>query len=124
MKGRAALALGVLLLAALQAQPALAHSKLVRSSPAARGTVAQAPARVQLWFNERIEPAFAELSVWSKAGARVDSGDLEVDPDDPLAISVGVAPLAPGVYTVRYRVLSVDGHVAEADFTFTVTPAR
>ncbi|MBI4592924.1 MAG: copper resistance protein CopC, partial [Candidatus Rokubacteria bacterium] len=27
-------------------------------------------------------------------------------------------------YTVRFRVLSVDGHVVEADFPFTVTGPR
>jgi methionine-rich copper-binding protein CopC len=30
------------------------------------------------------------------------------------------SPLAPGRYTVRYRVLSVDGHLVEAAFPFTV----
>jgi methionine-rich copper-binding protein CopC len=29
-------------------------------------------------------------------------------------------PISPGTYTVRYRVLSVDGHVVEAAFSFTV----
>jgi methionine-rich copper-binding protein CopC len=42
---------------------------------------------------------------------------------------VGVVDLGPDVYTVRYRVVSVDGHVVEAQFTFTVrgmttSPAR
>jgi methionine-rich copper-binding protein CopC len=35
-------------------------------------------------------------------------------------MSVGVPPLPAGPYTVKYRVLSVDGHVVEAQFNFTV----
>jgi hypothetical protein len=31
-------------------------------------------------------------------------------------------PRAPGRHTVRFRVLSVDGHVVESSFSFTVTP--
>jgi len=34
-----------------------AHASLVKSSPARRATLVSAPERVQLWFNERIEPA-------------------------------------------------------------------
>jgi copper resistance protein C len=33
---------------------------------------------------------------------------------------VSTANLAPGRYTVRYRVLSVDGHIVESSFDFTV----
>jgi hypothetical protein len=38
-------------------------------------------------------------------------------------LSTNAPNLAPGRYTVRYRVLSVDGHVVESSFTFTVKAA-
>ncbi len=108
---------GVLLLA-----PTLsgAHAVLVRSTPAVRGVVRRAPDRVSLWFNERLEPAFVRLSVWNAEGTQVDLGDAAVAPDDPRQISVGVGLLTPGRYIVRYRVVSVDGHVVESEFAFTV----
>jgi methionine-rich copper-binding protein CopC len=40
--------------------------------------------------------------------------------DDPVRLSVGLRPLPAGTYTVRYRVLSVDGHVVEGEFPFTL----
>jgi methionine-rich copper-binding protein CopC len=76
---------------------------------------------VELWFSERLEPAFSTLSVWSAAGAQVDRQDAAVGSDDARRLSVTLADLEPGVYTVRFRVLSVDGHVVESSFTFTVT---
>ncbi len=97
-----------------------AHAVLVRSKPAVRGVLKKAPAQVQLWFNERLEPAFARLSVWRAEGAQVDFGEAEVALDDPTQLSVRLRPLPPGSYVVKYRVLSVDGHVVEGEFSFTL----
>jgi methionine-rich copper-binding protein CopC len=104
----------------LVATPAWPHASLVRSSPARRATLTTAPDRVQLWFNEAIEPRFSSVSVWDAAGQQVDLRDARVDPEDAKRLTVGLMPLRPGVYRVRFRVLSVDGHVVETDFTFTL----
>ena len=117
------LALVVLLVAVtVVASVAGAHAKLVRSVPADRSSVADAPSRLRLWFNEPIEPAYAKVSVWGAGNRQVDAGDQAIDPADPTTVSVGIPNLAPGAYTVRYRVLSVDGHVVEGTLTFTVKP--
>jgi methionine-rich copper-binding protein CopC len=99
------------------------HAMLVKSIPARRAVLAKAPARVQLWFNERLEPQFAAISVWDAGGAQVDAGDAVVGPDDPKRLSVGLRPLTPGAYTVKFRVLSVDGHVVESEYGFRLRPA-
>ena len=114
-----------LVMAALGALLALpgssySHSLLVRSQPGQRATVTRPPERVQMWFSERLEPAYATASVWNEAGKQVDGGDAKVDPDDPILLSVSTPNLGPGRYTVRFRVLSVDGHVVESRYTFTV----
>jgi len=106
------------------ATPARAHSKLLQSVPADRSVVGESPSRVRLSFNERIEPAYAELSVWVDGGKQVDTGDVTVDPANPVAMSVGLGKLPPGRYTVRYRVVSVDGHVVKGSLTFTVKPPQ
>jgi methionine-rich copper-binding protein CopC len=92
----------------------------VRSTPAARTSVGRSPERIHLWFNERLEPAYSRLSVWSRDGQRVDAGDVQVASSEPTRLSVGVPTLPPGPYTVKFRVLSVDGHVVEAEYVFTV----
>ena len=108
------------LLATAWTLPAGAHAVLVRSTPPGRATLAEKPDRVQLWFNERLEPAFSSVSVWSSAGTQVDAGDARVGPDDAKRLSVTLPPLPPGAYSVRYRVLSVDGHVIDSSFSFTI----
>ncbi len=101
---------------------AWAHAYLIKSSPARRADLSRPPTAVQLWFNERLEPAFSKLSVVDRNGRQVDLGDVRVGPDDLKRLSVGVRSLAPGTYTVRYRVLSVDGHIVESEFSFTIRP--
>lgn len=97
-----------------------AHAYLVKSSPARRAVLSTSPARVVLWFNERLEAQFSQLSVWNHEGGQVDGSDIQVGPDDHKKLSVGIPTLPAGTYTVKFRVLSVDGHIVEAEFPFTV----
>jgi methionine-rich copper-binding protein CopC len=108
---------------ALTPRPAASHAVLVRSSPARRTVLSQPPRRVELTFNEPVEPAYSTVSVWGADGRRVDSQDISVSPADPRVLSVGLPELTPGTYTVRFRVLSVDGHIVESTFPFTIRPA-
>ncbi|HEX6776512.1 MAG TPA: copper resistance CopC family protein, partial [Methylomirabilota bacterium] len=112
----------MVVLGALMALPDLSHSHslLVRSEPTQRSTVTRPPERVQMWFSERLEPAYATASVWNEAGKQVDGRDASVDQNDPVLLSVSTPRLGPGRYTVRFRVLSVDGHIVESTYTFTV----
>jgi methionine-rich copper-binding protein CopC len=114
--------LGLTLFALLLTIPTAgwAHAYLVKSAPTRRATLSSAPARVALWFNERLEAQFSQLSVWNTEGQQVDGGDVQVGPEDGKKLSVGTPMLPAGTYTVRYRVLSVDGHIVEAEFPFTV----
>lgn len=116
--------IGFLALILLEPEIGRAHAYLVKSVPARRAVLLRAPTRIQLWFNERLEPQFSRLSVWNQAGIQVDLGDVEVGRDDPTKLSVGVQALSPGTYTVKYRVLSVDGHVVESEFLFTLKESR
>jgi methionine-rich copper-binding protein CopC len=109
-----------LLASALAAPGADAHAVLVRSSPAHRAVLTQAPERVDLWFNERLEPAYSTVSVWTEAGTQADERDAAVASDDARRLTVSLSSRAPGLYTVKYRVLSVDGHVVDSRINFTV----
>ena len=99
-----------------------AHAFLDRADPRAGSTVKVPPAQVRLWFTESLEPAFSSLRVVNEAGRRVDKGDSQVDPTNLRLLRVSLPPLPPGTYKVIWRVLSVDSHVTEGDFTFRVTP--
>jgi copper resistance protein C len=99
-----------------------AHAFLERAEPRVGSTLRAAPPQVRLWFTERIEPAFSTLQVVSEAGRRVDGSDVRVDPSAPKQLRVSVPPLPAGTYRVIWRVVSVDTHVSEGDFTFRIAP--
>jgi copper resistance protein C len=103
---------------------ALAHAKLVKSEPGRRATLSAAPRSVRLWFNERLEPSFARLTVVDADGKSVDKGSPQVAADDPKELQVDLGDLAPGTYTVTFEVLSEDGHRVKQSFPFTVKPSR
>ncbi len=102
--------------------PAFAHAFLDHATPAVGSTIHASPARVELWFTEELEPAFSTVRVLDQANRRRDDGDAKIDPRDPTALQVSLPALGPGRYRVEWRVLSVDTHVTEGDFTFVIAP--
>ena len=104
------------------AASALAHSFLERADPRPGSTVRSAPAEIRLRFTERLEPAFSTVRVTDEKGRRVDRGEAHMEPGAPRQLRVPLEPLGPGRYAVHWRVLSVDSHVVEGDFSFRVAP--
>ncbi len=117
---RAIVLASALLLAAVAG--AGAHAFLDRAEPRVGSTVKTPPAQVRLWFTQPLEPAFSTVRVLDGSGRQVDKRDVTVDPGKPDLLTVSVPALGPGTYKVVWRVLSVDTHVTEGDFTFTVAP--
>ena len=105
---------------ALGVGSALGHSGLERAEPPVESTLKRPPSGVKLYFSEHLEPAYSSVQVKNAGGAQVDRQDARVDPANPLLLRVTLQPLEHGVYTVIWRVLSVDSHVTEGRFTFQV----
>jgi len=112
--------LAILLFLGLGATGAYAHASLDRTDPRVGSTVASAPRAVSLRFTEKLEPAFSTIEVRNAAGVRVDQGRARVDSTNRNLLQIGLKPLPPGTYRVRWRVLSVDTHTTEGSFSFQV----
>lgn len=100
--------------------PVLAHSMLVKAEPPRRAVLATTPAQVRLWFNEEIEGDYASLVVLDAEKHPVTEIKPQLAPDDRKSVVLPLPELAPGKYSVKFRVLSVDGHVVESSFDFMV----
>ena len=127
MESRAAYALKLIMavvvmaiMPCLPAAPALAHSMLVKAEPPRRAVLAKTPAQVRLWFNEELEGEYASLIVLDAEKHSVTEIKPQLAPNDPKSIVLPLPELTPGKYSVKFRVLSVDGHVVESSFDFTV----
>lgn len=104
----------------VHAAPAQAHSMLVKAEPPRRAVLVHAPTQVQLWFNEEIEGDYASLVVLDAEKHPVTEVKPTLAPDDRKSIVLPLPELTPGKYSVKFRVLSVDGHVVESYFDFSV----
>ncbi|MCK9915243.1 copper homeostasis periplasmic binding protein CopC [Microbacteriaceae bacterium K1510] len=101
---------------------AFAHAHLDRSMPTAGATVKETPPEVMLWFTEAVEPKFSTIEVRDAKGVAVQDGTATAVPGNTAQLRIKVKPLTPGAYTVKWRVLSVDTHRSQGDFTFRVGP--
>jgi methionine-rich copper-binding protein CopC len=107
-------------LLAMYALPAGAHSALVSSVPAADSTVVDFPMDVMLTFNEELLKVGEEnpnkLEVFDESGVLVSGAPVVTAAN----ITAPVGINGNGVYTVKYRVVSKDGHVVEDEYQFNV----
>ncbi len=105
---------------AFQSKLAMAHAALVKSDPPRRATLSISPKQVRLWFNEKIEGSYAAVTVLDSNKNSITENNPESVADDPKSVVLSLPQLASGRYTVKYRVMSVDGHVIESSFDFNV----
>ncbi len=117
-----ALATTALVAIALIPAVALAHAHLDHATPAAGSAVNEPPKEVMLWFTEAVEPKFSSIEVRDEKGAAVQAGAARPVPGNTAQLTVTLKPLTPGTYVVKWRVLSVDTHHSQGDFSFRVGP--
>jgi copper resistance protein C len=98
---------------------ASAHSFPKEESPAAGQKLATAPSEVTIKFSAPIEKLFARLEVTGADGQNLAVGAPQVS-DDGVRLSVKLAALKPGDYTVKWAVVCIDTHHTEGSYTFSV----
>jgi methionine-rich copper-binding protein CopC len=98
------------------------HLRLVATSPAADSTLAEAPTEIRLFFSEAPQMRGTTVRLTRGTEELVASTEAAADPEDPKELFIRPAsPLAPGTYTVHWRVIAEDGHTQRGTFAFRVT---
>jgi len=98
---------------------ASAHSFPQEETPSAGQRLAAPPSEVMIKFDAPIEKVFAKLEVLGADGKPETIGSPEVG-SSALTLSVKVAALKPGDYTVKWGVVCIDSHHTEGSYVFTV----
>lgn len=112
--GAVALTLGLWPLAAS------AHTHLEKSQPEKDAVLSEAPHQVKLVFSGRIETDYSKIEVTDAAGKRVNEEKVTGGSDQHELDTDLTGDLKPGVYTVKWNVISGDGHRVKGEFGFTV----
>ena len=109
----AAVALGL-------AGPALAHTKLVGSTPAAGATVRTGPNTITLTFNERIVPSFSKFTVSMPAHRMDVPVKTMVSEDGKRIVGTLDQRLGAGDYKISWTAAGSDGHRVNGELAFKV----
>jgi copper transport protein len=115
--------LAIAILAALAAPgAAFAHANLVRSVPANGAVLARPPAVVRIVFDDSVQTG-PGIEVIRNGGGSVLAGHPHVEHGRTLVVPVRRA-LAGGAYSVRWSVISDDGHLESGVLAFAVGLGR
>ena len=119
MKARLAIAI----LGALAAPgAAFAHANLVRSMPANGAVLARPPAAVRIVFDDSVQTG-PGIEVIRNGGGSVGTGHPHIEHGRTLVMPVRPG-LADGAYSVRWSVISDDGHLESGVLAFAVGLGR
>lgn len=97
---------------------AQAHAHLEKSVPADGSTLSAAPAALEMRFSEAAR--LTALWIQGDRQARQTIKDLPAAADRTLRIALPA--LAPGGYSLTWRVIAADGHVSSGVVHFTISP--
>jgi len=104
--------LAVLVVPAVAPASAWAHATLLRTSPAAGTRVATAPGQLMLTFDQQVRPIAGGTSVTDASGDSVTAGPARSSSNDVNTMVIPLRPRLPdGDYTVRWQIVSTDGHL-------------
>ncbi len=121
---RTLLVLAVCLFAAIGAPAAFAHATLIRSSPEPGAVLSRSPGSVLLFFDDAVRPASGTEAI-RNGGKSVLGGRPHRARDSGRELVVPLEPGLPaGDYTVRWRVVSDDGHLISGVLAFAVGSGR
>jgi methionine-rich copper-binding protein CopC len=111
-------------IALLSIPSASAHVEIVSSFPEQYANVTPIPTQVWIQFSGDLQTLDGEAVNSLEV---IDSTGIAVNFEDPVIEGAKImtkisGQSAPGVFTVKYRVVGDDGHVIEGDYTFNASP--
>ncbi len=106
----------VLLALAVSPGAALAHAILIGSTPATGGTIAAGRQALDFRYNSKIDHRRSRLTLTAPDGTQTV---LPISAASAINALDAEVELKPGVYTLRWQALALDGHITRGDVPFT-----
>lgn len=103
-------------------QNAFAHAELIKSFPVANSTLLKSPSFIQLEFGESLTTIKSKsansITIFDSKSHKMATSKISVKKS--IARVELIDTLKSGKYTIKYRVVSADGHVLKSQFKFTL----
>jgi copper transport protein len=104
---------------------ALAHATLLATSPGAGTVVGTAPKQLVLTFDQQIRPVAGGTTVVDDAGRSAMAGAAVNAPSNVKQLVIPLRPALPaGDYTVKWEIVSTDGHIISGVYAIGVGTDR
>lgn len=100
---------------------ALAHSPIEKMLPQAGAVLENAPAQIELWFEDPVELFQGSIVVVGEQNTNVTLEKPQLDPNDKRHV-IAVLPnqLSPGKFSVKIEAISYDGHQVKENYQFEI----
>jgi copper resistance protein C len=115
--------LAIIGMVAISAWVPFFHLHLLKSSPPANASVATPPDSIRLWFSQAPELKVTSVKITGPGSAAIALAPL-ARADSSAVVTAVKGKMPAGTYTVVWRTMAKDGHVARGTFAFTVGPTR
>ena len=96
-----------------------AHVGMLNSSPAKNGFVESSPEKVTIKFGGPLEPAFSKVEVYDENDKKVSGKTTFLKSNKVMECDLD-ENLPPGMYTVKIKCMSLDGHSIKEEYTFII----
>lgn len=97
-----------------------AHAYLKQSNPSVNTELETSPKNISLVFSEPIQPAFHHIEIFGEDGNAELHESFIPEDDETKLIAKLKQDLGKGTYTIKWRVISSDGHPIEGTIPFTI----
>ena len=101
--------------------PALAfsHAGILNSTPPKNGIVTAPLEKITIKLGASVEPAFSKAEVFDPDDNKVSAKTTFLK-DNRVMESELQEDLAPGIYKVKWKFMSMDGHTVKGKYSFTI----
>nr|WP_253852003.1 copper resistance protein CopC [Bacillus cereus] len=96
-----------------------AHTSVVGTTPKEGEVLTVQPEQIILEFSEPVTENVVNIELLDQSAKRVQVSKVEML-DEPTKIKVKIPNLNNGTYTVRWSMISADGHPSEGGYTFSI----
>lgn len=100
-----------------------AHSSLIEMEPAENVVAKEPPSTLELRFNEPVEHDLAMVTIYDWNAKPVFTGNPDGDNQRAPLLAFSLPELKQGTYTVKWHVVSADGHPVDGSYAFSIGKA-
>ncbi len=96
-----------------------AHIYIIETAPSEGELLKKAPEKVRITFVGSVEPVFSKIEVFDRNGKKISGKTRYLEDNTVIEVDLK-GDIPPGIYTVKWKCMSLDGHKQAGEYTFRI----